>query len=152
MRTILRILISCTKCQECLLWRYEYYSQEQLFGRVAIWSVLLITMQLAQRWYSETYHWGQNGTMCRFAPGFGQNGQIPYFLFFAISQVYDYICLHFVIEYMYWHSLKIPAKYNGYRLDIFTWDQFFLSYAILPGFPYSSLALVPSFVRFTSDH
>ena len=40
-----------------------------------------------------------------------------------------------MIEYMYWHSLKIPAKYNDNRLDILTWDHFFLSYAILPRLP-----------------
>ena len=62
---------------------------------------------------------GQIGTGCRFAPESEQNGPIPYFLIFAIFQEYNYICLHFVIEYMYWHSLKIPAKYNDNRLDIF---------------------------------
>ena len=38
-----------------------------------------------------------------------------------------------MIEYMYWHSLEIPAKYNDDRLDIFF--QFLLSYAILPRLP-----------------
>ena len=58
-----------------------------------------------------------------FAPGSGQNGPFPYFLIFAISQEYKCIWLHFMIEYMYWHSLKIPAKYN--RLDIFNGGSIF---------------------------
>ena len=58
--------------------------------------------------------------VCRFAPGSGQNGLIPYFLIFPISQEYSHICLHFVIEYMYCHSLSIPAKYHDNRLDIFS--------------------------------
>ena len=33
---------------------------------------------------------------------------------------------------MYCHNLKIPAKYHDNRLNILTWDQFLLSYAILP--------------------
>ena len=38
-----------------------------------------------------------------------------------------------MIEYMYWHTLKIPAKYNDNRLDIFNVGSFFFfSYAILP--------------------
>ena len=37
---------------------------------------------------------------------------------------------------MYCHSLSIPAKYHDNRLDILTWDQFFLSYAILPPLPF----------------
>ena len=45
--------------------------------------------------------------------------------------IYSYI---FVVEYIHCHSLKIPAKYDN-RLDIFKWDQFFLSYAILPRLP-----------------
>ena len=40
-----------------------------------------------------------------------------------------------MIENTYWHSLKIPAKYNDNRF--LTWDQFFLSYAILPRLPLS---------------
>ena len=39
-----------------------------------------------------------------------------------------------MIEYMYWHSLKIPAKYNDNRLDNFNVGSF-LSYAILPRLP-----------------
>ena len=54
-----------------------------------------------------------------FCPRSEQNGPIPYFVIFAKSQEYHYTCLHFVSEYMYWPSLKIPAKYNDNRLDIF---------------------------------
>ena len=70
--------------------------------------------------------------VCRFAPGSGQNVPIPYFFVFAISQEYNYICLHFVIEYMYCHSLKIPAKYYDNRLNMFNVGSISLSYAILP--------------------
>ena len=57
--------------------------------------------------------------VCRFVLGSVQNGPIPFFYIFPISQENDYIYLHFVIEYMYCHSLKIPAKYHDDRLDIF---------------------------------
>ena len=30
-----------------------------------------------------------------------------------------------MIEYMYWHSLKIPTKYNDNRLDIFSMGSIF---------------------------
>ena len=74
---------------------------------------------------------------------FCQNGPIPYLSIFAISQEYDYICLHFEIEYMYCHSLKIPTKYHDNRLDIFNVGSIFLSYAILPRLPlHSSLYMV----------
>ena len=63
--------------------------------------------------------------VCRYAPGSGQNGLIPYFLIFPISQEYNHICLHFVLEYMYCHSLSIPAKYHDNRLDIFNVGSFF---------------------------
>ena len=56
--------------------------------------------------------------VCRFAPGSGQHGLIPYFLIFSISQVYNHICLHFVVEYMHCHGLSIPAKYHDNRLGI----------------------------------
>ena len=73
--------------------------------------------------------------VCRFAPGSGQNGLIPYFFIFSISQEHNHICLHFGIEYLYCHSLSIPAKYYDNRLDIFNVGSFFLSYAILPRLP-----------------
>ena len=74
---------------------------------------------------------GQNGTECeniesdRFAPTLGQNGLIPFFLIFPISQDYIHICLHFVIEYMYCYGLNIPAKYHDNRLDIFNVGSIF---------------------------
>ena len=57
--------------------------------------------------------------VCRFAPGSGQNYPIPYFFIFPISQEYDYLCSHFVIEHMHCHSRKILVKYHDNRLDIF---------------------------------
>ena len=49
--------------------------------------------------------------------------------------------LTFVIEYMYCHSLKIPAKYHGDRLNIFyVGSIFFLSYAILARLPLSGIS------------
>ena len=118
---------------------YHCFSQGQLFERVANWSVVLMTMQLVQRWGNETYEW------CKMAQGVpcavllqGRGNMVQFHTFiFAISQEYNYICLHFVIEYMYCHSLKIPAKYYNNRLDILTWYQFFLSYmSFCPDFPY----------------
>ena len=38
-----------------------------------------------------------------------------FFIIFPISQEYNHICLHFLIEYMYYHSLNIPAKYHNNR-------------------------------------
>ena len=55
-----------------------------------------------------------------------------FFLIFPISQEYNHMCLHFVIEYMYCPSLSIPANYHDNRLDIFDVGSIFLSYAILP--------------------
>ena len=60
-----------------------------------------------------------------FCPRVGQNGLIPYFLFFPIFQLYIHICLHFVIEYVYCHSLSIPAKYHDNRLDTFNVGSIF---------------------------
>ena len=104
-----------------------------------IWLVLLITIQLVQLYTMK--HTIRSKTaqgvqfcprVCRFAPGSDQNGPIPYFYIFPISQGYDYICLHYVIGYTYCHSRKIPAKYYDYRLDIFNVGSIFLCYAILP--------------------
>ena len=39
--------------------------------------------------------------------------------------MYNQICLHFVIEYMYCYSLSIPAKYHDNRLDIFNVGSIF---------------------------
>ena len=42
------------------------------------------------------------------------------FFIFPIFREYDYISrLHFVIEYMYCHSLNIRAKFHDNRLDSF---------------------------------
>ena len=50
--------------------------------------------------------------VCRFATGSGQKWSNSIFFIFAISQEYNHICLHSLIEYMYFLSLKIPAKYS----------------------------------------
>ena len=39
-------------------------------------------------------------------------------LVFSISQEYNYICLHFLMQYMHCHSLEVPAKYHDNRLDV----------------------------------
>ena len=73
--------------------------------------------------------------VCLFAPGSGQNGLFPYFSIFAISQWYEYICLHFMIEW----CINIVSRFLPYIMIISwifsTWDRFFLSYAILPRLP-----------------
>ena len=73
----------------------------------------------------------------RFAPGSGQNGSIPYFFIFSISHLKNII----IFAYISWLNTCIAIVWRflpnimilGWIL--LTWDQFFLSYAILPGLP-----------------
>ena len=54
-----------------------------------------------------------------FCPRVGAKRSNSIFFNFPISQECNHICVHFLIEYMYCHSLSIPAKYHDNRLDIF---------------------------------
>ena len=55
-------------------------------------------------------------TRGKMAQGVGAKWSNSIFFIFLISQEYDHICSHFVIEYKYCHSLSIPAKYHDDRL------------------------------------
>ena len=86
---------------------------------------------------------GQSGTGCAVLPQ-GQGNLVKFHIFFIfpISQEYNDICLHFVIECMYCYSLKIPAKYHDNRLDIFNVGSTFLSYAFLLRLPLQNLYFI----------
>ena len=114
------------KCQECLI-----LVLSMLFRGAIIWASRKLVSLINHNTVCTTLmQWNiplvaKWNRVCHCAPGPGQNGPFPYFLTFYISQRWKYICLHFMIDYMYWHSLKIPAKYNDNRLDIFNAGSFF---------------------------
>ena len=95
---------------------------------------LSITIQLVHRWYGETYHRGENGTGCTVFPqGRGKmDGPVPYFYIFAISQVYNYICLYIMINTSIVIVSRFPPNIMIIGWIFLTWDQFFLSNAIHP--------------------
>ena len=63
---------------------------------------------------------------------------VQFHIFFIFSLYLKNIIIYFYILWLNTCivSLKIPAKYHDNRLDILTWDPFFLSYAILPRIPW----------------
>ena len=54
-----------------------------------------------------------------FCPRVGAKWSSSIFFIFSIFQEYNYICLHFLIEYMSCRCRKIPAKYHDNFCDIF---------------------------------
>ena len=133
-RNILKVLIYCPKCQECLL-----LVLSMLFTGAIIWASRKLVSLINHYMVCTTLMpWniplGQNGTPCAIFPqGRGKMVYFHIFLIFAISQEFKCIWLHFMIEYMYWHSLLPNIMTIGWIF--LTWDQFFLSYAVLPRLP-----------------
>ena len=94
---------------------------------------------IVARIFESFSHWGNIGIGCAVLPqGWGKTVQFHIFFIFPVSQEYNHICLHFVIEYLHCHSLSIPAKYLDNRLDDLTWDHFSLGMPFCPDFPYIS--------------
>ena len=76
--------------------------------------------------------------VCRFAPGSGQNGLIPYFLIFPISLYLKNIIIYTHILWLNTCIVIVSVFLPNIMIIgwiFLTWDQFFLSYAILPRLP-----------------